>query len=182
MTEERIRLIEPTEALREAYLSFVEEFRVAEGAEPPGTGWHSDDNFDELIGRLRDYAQGKNLPADWVPDSTYWLVRGEHIIGTCDIRHRLTEALRDFGGHIGYSIRPGERNKGFGTLMLKLALEKARALGIGRALITCGKDNIASQRVILKNGGVLDSESYSERAGRVTQRYWIDLSQEGSGQ
>ena len=34
---------------------------------------------------------------------------------------------------------------------------------------------IASARVIQKNGGVLDSESYSERAGRVTQRYWIDL-------
>ena len=89
--------------------------------------------------------------------------------------HWLTDALRDWGGHIRYGVRPSERNKGYGTLMLKLALDKARALGIGRVLITCGKDNIASQRVILKNGGVLDSESYSEQAGRVTQRYWIDL-------
>ena len=59
--------------------------------------------------------------------------------------------------------------------MVKLAMEKARTLGIDRVLITCSKDNIASQRVIIKNGGVLDSESYSEQGGRITQRYWIEL-------
>jgi predicted acetyltransferase len=59
--------------------------------------------------------------------------------------------------------------------MLELVLEKARERGLDRVLITCAKTNIASVRLILKNGGVLDSESYSDRAGRVTQRYWIEL-------
>ena len=59
--------------------------------------------------------------------------------------------------------------------MLKLALKKARALGIGRLLVTCDKDNIPSARVIQKNGGVLDSEGVDPDDGRLTQRYWIDL-------
>lgn len=178
MTEmTQIRLIDPTEDLREGYLNYIEEFREAGEVESPGSGWHAGDSFDSLIRRLRDHARGRNLPEGWVPDSTYWLLRGNRLIGACDIRHRLTEALMDFGGHIGYAIRPGERSRGYGTIMLRLALEKARALGINRVLITCDRENAASVRVIQKNAGVLDSESYSKRAGRVTQRYWIELAQ-----
>ncbi len=173
MAEDKIILIEPSEDMRSAFMELLSEFEQA--GDLPGSSWHCGDDFGAFICRVRDYAQGKNLPVNWVPDSTYWLVRGEHIIGMCDIRHRLTEALLDFGGHIAYSVRPSERNNGYGTLMLKLALEKACELGICEVLITCDKDNVASQRVILKNGGVLDSESYSKQAGRVTRRYWIKV-------
>ena len=180
MTEE-LRLIDPTEGLREEYLDYIEEFRQAGEVEAPGSGWHAGDTFESLIGRIRDYARGRNLPEGWVPDSTYWLLRSSRLIGACDIRHRLTEALTDFGGHIGYAIRPRERGKGYGTTMFELALEKARDLGISRVLVTCDKRNIASARVIQKNGGVLDSESHSQRAGRVTQRYWIEPAEGSEG-
>jgi predicted acetyltransferase len=176
ISEDHLQLIEPTEALCEAFGKLIQEFHAAgEIEQPPGSCWKDEDDFATFIRRARDYAEGENLPDGWVPDSAYWLVRGKRILGVCDVRHRLTEALRDFGGHIGYSIRPSRRGKGYGTAMLGLALEKARELGITRVLITCGKGNVASQRVIQKNGGVLDSESYSEQAGRVTQRYWIEL-------
>lgn len=176
MTGQEIKLIEPTEALEDAFGKLIQEFHAAgEIEQPPGSCWKDDDNLATFMQRIRDYARGENLPAGWVPDSAYWLVCGRRILGACDIRHQLTDALRDFGGHIGYSIRPNERRKGYGTLMLKLALAKARKLGIDRALVTCDKGNIASARVIQKNGGVLDSESYSAQAGRVTQRYWIAL-------
>ena len=56
--------------------------------------------------------------------------------------------------------------------MLKLALEKARDLGITKALLTCDKSNVASARVIRKNGGRLDSEEMLE--DHMIQRYWID--------
>jgi predicted acetyltransferase len=174
MPEERIQLVEPTEELRGAYIDFMEDFRTAGEPEPHGSEGARDD-FSGFLGRLRDEAKGVGLPEGWVPASMYWLVSGGRILGTCGLRHRLTEALRDYGGHIGYSVRPSERQKGYATLMLKLVLEKARQLGIRRALITCDRNNIASARVIQKNGGVLDSEGYSPRAGRVTQRYWIDL-------
>ena len=177
------KLVRPTETLQDAYLEFVEEFRTAgEKERIDGSGCDFDGDFAAHVQRLRDYAQGINVPANWVAASAYSFVRNKRILGVCDLRHKLTEALRDYGGHVGYSVRPSERGKGYGTEILRLALEKAQALGIDRVLVTCGKGNIASQRVILKNGGVLDSESHSELAGQIMQRYWIDLSQEGLGE
>ncbi|MED4162879.1 GNAT family N-acetyltransferase, partial [Halalkalibacterium halodurans] len=77
-------------------------------------------------------------------------------------------------GHIGYGIRPSERGKGYATLMLKLGLEKAAALGLEKVLITCDKENLPSARTIQRNVGVLDSEVVDER-GIAIQRYWIKL-------
>ena len=110
-----------------------------------------------------------------MPTSTYWLLCQGRIIGTCDLRHRLTEVLREFGGHIGYAIRPLERGKGYGSQMLGLALEKAQALGIKQVLVTCADNNIASVRVIEKNGGKLADKIPSKKRESLTRRYWIDL-------
>ena len=173
MSEDDPILVEPTEALRDAYLDFEADFRTAGERQIPGSGTQPDSDFGELVRRLRDHGLGVGLRPGLVPASTYWLVHQGRLLGTCNIRHRLTDALRDFGGHIGYAVRPSERNKGYGTRMLKLALEQACELGIGKALVTCDTDNPASSRVIIHNGGVLASESYSEQAGRITQRYWI---------
>ena len=85
----------------------------------------------------------------------------------------MREKLRVIGGHIGYGIRPTERNKGYGSIILRLALEKARKLGIKNVLITCAKDNIASAKVVQNNGGKLDSELI--KGNRTVQRYWIEL-------
>ena len=162
--------------LREEYLSFVQEFR-ARGEEIAGAGGEAeaDDSFEGFVGRLLGNAEGVGLPEGYVPGSTFWMVKDGRVIGTVNIRHRLNEALRDFGGHIGYSIRPSQRRKGHGTRMLAMALREARRLGIRRALVTCDSENVASARVIVKNGGIFESESHSDRAGRVTRRYWIEL-------
>ena len=76
---------------------------------------------------------------------------------------------------MAYSVRPSERGKGYATEILRQALDRARKLGIDRVRMTCDVTNAASARVIEKNGGGLDSESYSDAAGRVTRRYWIAL-------
>ena len=177
MTEQEITLIEPTESMREAYMDFLSDFDAAGEKDIDGAGAVAGQDFVAFVRRLRNHSHGADLPDGWVPATTYWLVRHRRVLGTCNLRHTLTEALRDFAGHVGYSIRPGERGKGYGTLMLTLALGKARAMGIARVLVTCSATNIASACVIEKNGGVLDSESHSPRAGRVTRRYWIDLGQ-----
>ena len=90
-----------------------------------------------------------------------------------DIRHRLNEYLLQFGGNIGYSVRPSQRRKGYATEMLALALEECRKLGLNRALVTCDKTNIGSAKTIQKNGGVLENEVLE--GDRITQRYWIAL-------
>ena len=112
-----------------------------------------------------------------VPDITYFaLDPGRDIfIGAVNIRKYLNEKLLRYGGHIGDGVRPSERNKGYGTEIVRLALEKCRELNIERVLMTCDRDNLASAKVIQKNGGVLESEIADPDDGELVQRYWIDL-------
>ncbi|WP_433661121.1 GNAT family N-acetyltransferase [Nocardia sp. CA-128927] len=79
------------------------------------------------------------------------------IVGSSDIRHALTERLAHWGGHIGYVVAPEHRGLGYGTEILRRTLPRAKALGIGRALLTCRSDNVASRRVITACGGDLDT-------------------------
>ena len=104
-----------------------------------------------------------NLPEGWVPDSTFWLInQDKRILGVVNIRHQLTEFLLNSGGHIGYGIRPSERRKGFATKLLSLSLEKAKELGIRKALVVCNEDNTGSFKTIINNGGIPDSDFIEE--------------------
>lgn len=110
-----------------------------------------------------------------VPDTTYFGLNQKNntFVGAVNIRHYLNADLLHSGGHIGNGVRPSCRNKGFGTKMLALSLEKARELDIDKVLITCESDNIASARTIINNGGKLENEVLSN--GVMVQRYWINL-------
>lgn len=106
------------------------------------------------------------------PAHTYFLIQEDkRIIGAINIRHDLNEYLFNFGGHIGYGIRPSERKKGYASLMLSMALPIAKELGINEVLITCDKNNIGSAKTIINNGGVLENEVSGD--GEITQRYWL---------
>jgi len=133
-------------------------------------------DFAAYVRRLRDNAAGAHLPADYVPSSTFWLLRdGKTILGVSRLRHHLNDHLRVTGGHIGYDIRPSQRRRGYGTRILALTLEKALARGLKRVLVTCLADNVASARIIEKSGGLLQDEIFSEPMGGRLRRYWIDL-------
>jgi len=114
---------------------------------------------------------------DWVPASTFFAVRNsDHsIVGMIDIRHHLNNAfLASYGGHIGYSVRPGERRKGYATQMLRLALAYAASLPLPRVMLGCYADNAASAKTILKCGGQLTAtKPYTD--GRLMNIYWIEL-------
>jgi len=170
------KLIGPDETLCEETIDFLREFR--EAGETYGSDVWDEVNQDyvQFVRKLRRWQQGVDLPEGYAPGSTFALVSGRRILGACSLRHTLTPALRDFGGHVSYGVRPSERGKGYASLMLRLMLEEARTLGIERVLVTCAADNLASRRVIEKSGGVLESESFSEQAGQITRRYWIELS------
>ncbi len=96
------------------------------------------------------------MPAGgYVPQTVLWWVAGGAYLGRLTIRHRLTPELMRRGGNIGYEVRPGERRRGHATAMLAAALPLAAALGVDPARIDCDADNVASRRVIEKNGGRL---------------------------
>jgi predicted acetyltransferase len=98
--------------------------------------------------------------------------RGAYI-GRVSIRHELNEQLLRIGGHIGYEVRPGMRRRGHGTRALRLALDEARKLGLRRVLLTCDPENIASTKIIERNGGRLEEDV--PKGGERVRRYWIDL-------
>lgn len=106
-----------------------------------------------------------------VPSVVYLAVRekDDRLVGIMDFRRKLNQNLLNYGGNIGYSVRPSERGKGYAAQMLRLLLPKCRAAGKSRVLITCEMDNIASRKTILRAGGKL------ENTLETTERYWIDL-------
>lgn len=109
-----------------------------------------------------------------VPETTYFCLDTYRniFVGAVTIRHYLTEKLSQNGGHIGDGIRPSERRKGYATAMIELALQEAKKLGINKVLMCCEKQNIASAKSIMNNGGILETDYVFD--GIVKQRYWID--------
>ena len=177
MHNEDIMFIGPVIELKAEFLAMIEEFK-AEGRDViDGIGCIKADDFGNSVRRAKEHVYGVGLPEGWVPASTYWLVRDGIPVGTCHLRHELNDFLENYGGHIGYSVRPSQRNKGYGTQILRLAVEKASGLGIERVLVTCDDDNIASVRVIENNGGKLADKVKTEYAEFLVRRYWITLDQ-----
>jgi HAD superfamily hydrolase (TIGR01509 family) len=170
-----IALVAPSEFRREESIAYLEEYGAAGETWGQGLLEEARRDFVGLVRRIRQWENGIGAPPDGVPTSIFLLVRGPRILAECSLRHRLTDSLRKVGGHISYGVRPSERGKGYATHMLRLVLDEARSRGMTRVLITCDNDNVASARVIQKNGGVLESEGVDRTGGKLMQRYWIDL-------
>lgn len=170
-----VYLTKPTVELKSEYLSFYQEWKDSGEDMIPWVISKDPSNFKGMIQSLLDSEKGKNVPENWVPDSTYWLVNeNKKVLGVVNIRHRLTDKLFNSGGHIGYGIRPSERRKGYATQLLSLSLSKAKGLGLHKVLVVCDKNNIGSAKTILKNGGVPEMD-FIEDDGKIVKRFWIQL-------
>jgi len=174
------QLVRPTLEVHRSFLAAMAEFRGegrggvddnsmigSENREFGGT-WGTLEGFAAYVQQIRREAdEDAPRPAGWVPCTTLWYVEGVEYLGRLAIRHRLTDSLRDSGGHIGYDVRPTARRRGYATAMLGDALPVARALGLDQVLVTCDTDNVASRKVIEANGG-----RYEDTRGNKL-RYWI---------
>lgn len=167
-----IRLITPCEeylkSYNEAYNEYIEHNVSAYS--------FTDASSRDVFKKFDDYRNERDLKPGRVGADYYWLVDDEKklFIGEVSIRHRLNDALKMRGGHIGYGVRFSEWGRGCGTMMLDMALEKAKELNISPVLITCNDDNIASARVIEKNGFTLLGKAVVSEDGEdiLTRRYW----------
>jgi len=176
-------LIRPTTRVHASFLAAMSE-SMAEGRGVPGDAttmgqeispyagrWAEPVVFGDYVGWLCAQALEESpRPAGFVPSTTLWWVSADEYLGRIVIRHRLTPRLRDYGGHIGYDVRPSARRRGHATAMLAAALPVAHALGIDPALVTCDEDNIASRKVIEANGGTLEDQR------GVKLRFWLSTS------
>lgn len=173
-------LTPPTPVVQASFLAAMAEFQAEGRGTPDDTSmvgqeiadnsatWDDPEAFAEYTRGLREQSrEDAPRPEGYVPSTTLWWVSGEQYLGRIAIRHRLTPWLLEYGGHIGYDVRPSARRQGHATAMLRAVLPVARGLGIDPVLVTCDTDNIGSRKTIEANHGVLEDE----RGGKL--RYWV---------
>lgn len=134
------------------------------------------DRLEELLTGIRAQQDPSTVDPGQLPFFDYWLIDQEEWIGKLTLRPRIDERLLAAGGHIGYEIRPSRRRQGYGTILLRLGLEKAREQGLQRVLLTCDETNVGSKKIIEANGGRYENAVQQEGTSVKKLRYWIDLS------
>ena len=168
----------PTDEYVEEICAYRQEFLDA-GDSMDGTGPLR--RFDDPADWLREietYRDPETVPAGKVQATQFILVRKSDgkLLGMLQVRHYFNDYLEKYAGHIGYSVRPSERGKGYAKWMLRQGLDFCRSIGLTRVLISCEVVNEASRRTILANGGVYESTVHEPNENIDLQRYWIDLS------
>lgn len=160
-----MKLIEPTMEYDQQIQAYRQEYLEYGGSMDGSASLRKFDKTQDWLDQLEPLT------------SQYICVREEDnkVVGVIQIRHRFNEFLEKYAGHIGYSVCPSERRKGYATKMLAQVLPECRRLGIFDVLVCCLEDNEASRRTILKNGGVYESKVFEPRDQIWIERYWIHL-------
>ncbi len=97
------------------------------------------------------------------------------IIGSINVRWNLTEEMKQFGGNIGYGIRPTERRKGYNKINLYLGLIEVQKLGLDKVMLVCEINNLGSSRTIQSLGGMLERTEVDPYDGLLTSVYWFNV-------
>lgn len=175
--EDEIELIFPTKEYKQQVEEYLQEhFNCGEFELNGDGGLDRIKNFDEWLEKI-EYDVNNECDEERVPATLFLGVRksDNRVVGMIQIRHKLNQKLLYNCGHIGDGVRPSERNKGYATEMIRLALIECKKIGINRVLMCCYKDNEGSRRSIINNGGVLENEFPTEDGKHIEQRYWISL-------
>lgn len=135
------------------------------------------ENPTTYISECRKYTSPETLPEGLVLATQFFYIRKSDncLVGMIQVRHYFNDYLSKFGGHIGYSIKPNERRKGYATSMLKAVFPYCKEIGLNKLLISCIDDNIGSEKTILNNGGIYESTVYEQNEKCHLKRFWITL-------
>ena len=150
-----IILVRPSLGLKEKALDYRKEhFQQGEKIIYGSELFDKTENYEEWLSSVTLNTNPKTVNENWVVTDTFFAIRksDDKIIGIIDLRHTLNEFLKDLG-NCGYSVRPSERRKGYATEMLQLLLPIAKNAGMKELYLSVERDNEASIKTIVKNGG-----------------------------
>jgi predicted acetyltransferase len=168
-----VELARPNVRLVASYLDFVAEMQQLGEKLWEGMILKAGESRKEFVDRI---LRAETCPErGLVPETVYWAAIGKTVVGRIALRHRLNDNLKEFGGHIGYEVRPSYRRQGVAKEMLRLLLETPKAKQIGRLLLSCAPENEASNKTIQANGGALAKTAFAKKWQRETNYYWIQL-------
>lgn len=162
----------PDESHCDDVISFYSEF------EDDGTtciGYANFRNYDEWVKEKNNRHTGENLPEGFVRENFYLCYDEDKLVGVFSLKFELTDYLYNYGGNVGYAVRPSMRKHGLGTQILKQGLDISKKFGFDKILAVCDDDNIASEKIIVKNGGIFENELFDEEENVFVKRYWINL-------
>ncbi len=174
---DKLVLIRPSKRHEQAAFDYLKEHIDSGESHLHGSSmFETMGSYDTWLEHLTAVSRPATVPQGWVVSSTFFAIRENdgRIIGMLDIRHELNDFLRNYGGNIGYGVRPSERRKGYATCILQMALEFCRELGLREVMVSCYKENVASRKTILKCDGVLERE-FTHSDGQDVQVFWIEL-------
>jgi len=174
---EEFILTRPASEYASQIVEYRQEFLDA-GGSMDGTGsLRRISNPEEYIKISEDYEDPHKVPSHFVPATQFFFIRkcDNRLVGMIQVRHCFNDYLEKYAGHIGYSVRPSERRKGYAKEMLKMALPFCREIGLDKVLITCINGNIGSEKTILANGGVYESMVHEPNENEDLKRFWITL-------
>ena len=172
-----LRLVAPSADYAEQIVAYRREFQErGDSMDGAGSLARMEDPA-QWLQQVEDLRNPETVPANWVPSTQFLCVReaDNRLVGMIQLRHCFNAYLEKFGGHIGYSVHPDERRRGYAKWMLRSILPYCREIGLSRVLVTCLAENEASRRTILACGGAYESTVRVEEAGETLERYWIAL-------
>ena len=156
-------LIRPTSEYASQIVEYRQEFLDA-GDSMDGMGpLRRISNPEEYIQICLDHEDPLKVPSHLVPATQFFFIRksDNRLVGMIQVRHCFNDYLEKYAGHIGYSVRPSERRKGYAKEMLKMALPFCREIGIDKVMITCIDGNIGSERTILATAAFTNTQYMS---------------------
>lgn len=170
-----MKLVFPEKKYELQYKKLVESAIKNNDASELGNAYRENETFDAMIKRLEKRKKGIELTSRDVSSTMYFMITDDgRLVGTIDLRHYLNDNYYSRLGHIAYYVKKEERNKGYATEALSLALEKYKEKGINEVLITCLKNNVASIKVIKKNNGKFEKEFYDQKTDNYIKRFWVN--------
>lgn len=168
-----LRLTFPNISHKSAYIDFMDDWKKLDPSnDVPPVLFHRN-NYEEFLEVI--WEEDSENPWEWKVRATfYFLMDGFRIIGATQLRHSIDiPRLREYGGHVSYSIRPSEWRRWYATKMLNLVFDEARKLWINRIMMGCFDDNIASWKTMEKAGWIL--ERYTKVDWKNARIYWFNL-------